>query len=123
LTTLGGTSATFRGSVIPYATDLKMTLLGVDPETVKTFGVVSEETAAAMARGAREALDVEVAVAVTGSAGPEPMEKPVGTMIVAVATPTVEIVKTFMMPGDRERVRAYTATAALHLVRTALDRS
>jgi PncC family amidohydrolase len=100
-----------------------MTLLGVDPETVKTFGVVSEETAAAMARGAREALDVEVAVAVTGSAGPEPMEKPVGTMIVAVATPTVEIVKTFMMPGDRERVRAYTATAALHLVRTALDRS
>jgi nicotinamide mononucleotide (NMN) deamidase PncC len=51
------------------------------------------------------------------------MEKPVGTMIVAVATPTVEIVKTFMMPGDRERVRAYTATAALHLVRTALDRS
>lgn len=123
LTTIGGTSATFRGSVIPYATDLKTSLLDVDPEIIEEFGVVSEETAAAMARGARDRLDVEVAVAVTGSAGPEAMEKPVGTMIVAVATPTVEIVKTFMMPGDRERVRAYTATAALHLVRTALERS
>jgi nicotinamide-nucleotide amidase len=109
--------------VIPYATDLKTSLLDVDIETIEKFGVLSEETAAAMARGARDRLDVEVAVAVTGSAGPEAMEKPVGTMIVAVATPTVEIVKTFMMPGDRERVRAYTATAALHLVRTALDRS
>ncbi len=123
LTMLGGTSATFRGSIVAYATDLKQSLLGIDDALIDRFGVVSEETAAAMARGAREVLDVEVAVAVTGSAGPEPMEKPVGTMIVAVATPTVEIVKTFVMPGDRERVRAYTATAALHLVRTALERS
>jgi hypothetical protein len=42
-------------------------------------------------------------------------------MIVAVATPKIEMVKTYMMPGDRERIRAYTATAALHLVRSALD--
>lgn len=123
LTMIGGTSATFRGSIVAYATDLKKSLLDVDEEFIEEFGVVSEETASAMARGARLALDVEVAVAVTGSAGPEPMEKPVGTMIVAVATPTVEIVKTFVMPGDRERVRAYTSTAALHLVRTALARS
>ena len=120
---IGGTSATFRGSIVAYATDLKTSLLGVDASTIVDFGVVSEETATAMVRGARRALDVDVAVAVTGSAGPEPMEKPVGTMIVAVATPTVELVRTFAMPGDRERVRTYTATAALHLVRTALDRS
>lgn len=123
LTRIGGTSATFRGSIVAYATDLKTGLLGVAPDLIEHHGVVSEETAAAMAQGARETLGVEVAVAVTGSAGPEAMEKPVGTMIVAVATPTVEIVKTFVMPGDRERVRAYTATAALHLVRTALERS
>ncbi len=123
LTMIGGTSATFRGSIVAYATDLKTSLLGVDASTIVDFGVVSEETATAMVRGARRALDVDVAVAVTGSAGPEPMEKPVGTMIVAVATPTVELVRTFAMPGDRERVRTYTATAALHLVRTALDRS
>ena len=123
LTMIGGTSATFRGSIVAYATDLKSSLLDVDASVITDFGVVSEETATAMVRGARDALDVDVAVAVTGSAGPEPMEKPVGTMIVAVATPTVELVKTFTMPGDRERVRTYTATAALHLVRTALDRS
>ena len=121
LTHLGGTSATFRGSIVAYAQDLKETILGVDPGVIDQFGVVSEETAAAMATGARGILGVDIAVAVTGSAGPEPMEQPVGTMIVAVSTPTDDFVKTFVMPGDRERIRAYTATAALHMVRTALD--
>jgi len=121
LTMLGGTSATFRGSVVAYATDLKTSMLGVDDEVVATFGVVSEQTALAMAQGARAVLGVDVAVAVTGSAGPEAMEQPVGTMIVAVATPEGDLVRIFQMPGDRERIRAYTATAALHLVRTALD--
>jgi nicotinamide-nucleotide amidase len=123
LTMLGGTSATFRGSLVAYATDLKLSVLGVDPKVIADNGVVSEETAASMARGARGVLGVDVSVAVTGSAGPAPLEQPVGTMIVAVATPTTELVKTFMMPGDRERIRAYTATAALHLVRSALETS
>ncbi len=123
LTMLGGTSATFRGSVVAYARDLKVGILGVDPSIIDDHGVVSEETAAAMARGACDVLGVDVSVAVTGSAGPEPLEQPVGTMIVAVATPTTELVKTYIMPGDRERIRAYTATAALHLVRSALERS
>ncbi|MDA2978687.1 MAG: competence/damage-inducible protein A [Actinomycetota bacterium] len=121
LTHIGGTSATFRGSIVAYAQDLKETILGVDPKIIDQYGVVSEETAAAMATGARGVLGVDIAVAVTGSAGPEPMEQPVGTMIVAVSTPTDDFVKTFVMPGDRERIRAYTATAALHMVRTALD--
>lgn len=123
LTMLGGASATFRGSIVAYAADLKVSILGVDPSTIEEHGVVSEETASAMARGALGALGVDVSVAVTGSAGPEPLDRPVGTMIVAVVTPTVELVKTFKMPGDRERIRAYTATAALHLVRSALERS
>lgn len=123
LTMLGGTSATFRGSIVAYATDLKETVLGVDPSAIAEHGVVSEETAASMARGARRVLGVDVSVAVTGSAGPQPLEQPVGTMIVAVATPSLELVKTYNMPGDRERIRAYTATAALHLVRSALERS
>ena len=123
LTMLGGTSATFRGSIVAYATDLKQSVLAVDPEVIAEHGVVSEETAALMARGARGVLGVDVSVAVTGSAGPDPLEKPVGTMIVAVVTPSIELVKTFAMPGDRERIRAYTATAALHLVRSALERS
>jgi nicotinamide-nucleotide amidase len=116
LTNLPGASATFRGSVVAYASDLKTSILGVPDETIDEHGVVSEATAEAMASGARSVLGVDVAVAVTGSAGPEPLEQPVGTMIVAVATPTNATVTTLHLPGDRERVRAYTATAALHLV-------
>lgn len=121
LTMIGGSSATFRGSIVAYATDLKTAILGVPSTLIKKYGVVSEETAVAMAKGARGVLGTDVAVAVTGSAGPEPMEQPIGTMIVAVATPTTEHVRTFTMPGDRERIRAYTSTAALHMVRSALD--
>lgn len=121
LTMLGGTSATFRGSIVAYATDLKSGILGVDPSVIAEHGVVSEKTAAAMAVGAQRTLGVDVAVAVTGSAGPEPMEQPVGTMIVAVATPIGTTVRTFKMPGDRERIRTYTATAALHMVRASLN--
>jgi nicotinamide-nucleotide amidase len=120
LTSLPGASATFRGSVVAYASDLKASILGVPVETINVHGVVSEATAKAMADGARTVLGVDVAVAVTGSAGPEPLEQPVGTMIVAVATPNTSTVRTLHMPGDRERVRAYTATAALHLVRRAI---
>lgn len=120
LTSLPGASATFRGSVVAYASDLKHSILGVSASTLTDHGVVSEATAEAMAHGARSVLGVDVAVAVTGSAGPEPLEQPVGTMIIAVVTPTRSTVRTLHMPGDRERVRSYTATAALHLVRRAI---
>jgi nicotinamide-nucleotide amidase len=120
LTSLPGASATFRGSVVAYASDLKSSILGVPSETIANHGVVSEPTAEAMVAGARRVLGVDVAVAVTGSAGPEPLEQPVGTMIVAVSTPHASTIRTLHLPGDRERVRAYTATAALHLVRRAI---
>jgi nicotinamide-nucleotide amidase len=122
LTSLPGASETFRGSVVAYASDLKSSILGVADATLDDHGVVSEATAQEMADGARSVLGVDVAVAVTGSAGPEPLEQPVGTMIVAVSTPNSSTVTTLHLPGDRERVRTYTATAALHLVlRTILD--
>lgn len=120
LTSLPGASETFRGSVVAYASDLKHSILGVPESTISDHGVVSEATAMAMAEGARTVLGVDVAVAVTGSAGPEPLEQPVGTMIIAVVTPDNSKVRTAHMPGDRERVRAYTATAALHLVHRAV---
>ncbi|MEE8456491.1 MAG: competence/damage-inducible protein A [Acidimicrobiia bacterium] len=123
LTSLPGASETFRGSVVAYASDLKLSILGVPADTIEEHGVVSEATAEAMAQGALSVLDVDVAVAVTGSAGPEPLEQPVGTMIVAVATPVCSKVRTLHMPGDRERIRAYTATAALHLVLRAIQQT
>lgn len=107
----------FRGAVVTYATDLKTRLLGI---ASFESGVVSEKTAMAMAASVRERLGVDVGVGVVGSAGPEPQEKPVGTMIVAVVTPEGSGVRTMRMPGDRERVRTYATTAALHLIRLAV---
>ncbi|MGI9666485.1 MAG: competence/damage-inducible protein A [Acidimicrobiia bacterium] len=120
LTSIPGSSETFRGSIGAYAPDVKKSVLGVSEETIEEFGVVSEETALEMARGARRVLNVDVAVSVTGSAGPDPLEQKTGTMCVAVVTPIGERARTFRMPGDRERVRTYTATAALHQVRIAM---
>lgn len=120
LTSVPGSSETFRGSIGAYAPDVKTSLLGVPASLMADKGIVSEDTALAMARGARDRLDTDVAVAVTGSAGPEALEVEAGTMCVAVVTPQGERSRTFKMPGDRERVRTYTATAALHQIRFAL---
>lgn len=117
LTSTPGSSSFYRGSVVTYATDLKTSLLGVEDLSA---GVVSETTALAMADGARKTLNVDVAVAVSGSAGPEPLEQPVGTMVMAVATPEGARSRTVKFPGDRERVRVYSVTTALHLVRLAV---
>ena len=116
LTALPGSSAVMKGGLVAYHPELKQRLLGVsDVEEV-----VNEETAMAMAGGARELLQVDVAVAVTGSAGPEALEKPAGTVIVAVATPDQVRGREIRFTGDRERVRTYGTTAALHLTRLAL---
>jgi nicotinamide-nucleotide amidase len=120
LASLPGSSDRFRGSIVAYASDLKTSLLGVPEAVIDEHGVVSEETALAMARGATVALGCDVAVSVTGVAGPDPLDAAIGTMCVAVVTPHTERVRTFRMPGDRERVRTYTATAALHQIRIAL---
>lgn len=121
LTSVPGSSATFRGSVGAYAPDIKTDLLGVAPSLMRDKGIVSEDTALAMAHGVRTRLSADVGVAVTGSAGPAPLEVEAGTMCVAVVTPTAARSRTFKMPGDRERIRTYTATAALHMVRLVLS--
>lgn len=119
LTSVPGASATFRGSVVSYAADLKASLLGV-PEAVLAGGVVSEATAEAMASGARSVLGVDVAVAVTGSAGPDPADRPVGTVVVAAETPQASAVRTFRFAGSRDDVRDFAVTAALHVCRRVL---
>lgn len=120
VTSVPGASEVFRGSVVSYATDVKTSVLGVPGATIQEHGVVSEPTALAMAAGAGERLASDVAVAVTGSAGPDPQERPVGTMIVAVRTPEGARARTLRMPGDRERIRTFTVTAALQLTRLAV---
>jgi len=120
LTGVPGASTVFVGSVVAYGEAQKTALLGVAPDLMEEHGVVGPETALAMAAGAARALDAEVVVAVTGSAGPTPLESPAGTMVVAVHTPEEARARRFRMPGDRERVRTFTATAALQSLRLAL---
>ena len=116
LTSVPGSSAVVRGGLVAYQSDLKQTLLGVSDVST----VVDEQTAREMALGVRSLLDADVGIAVTGSAGPDPMEQPAGTVVVAVSTPEDTRARTARMPGDRERVRTYATTTAVHLARLAV---
>jgi nicotinamide-nucleotide amidase len=123
ITSVPGASRVFVGSVVAYATDVKTAVLGVPEHVVRDSGLVSEATAMAMAEGAARVLGAEVAVSVTGSAGPDVQEQPAGTMVIGVHTPEDSAARSFRLPGDRERVRTYAGTAALQLVRLAVEGS
>ena len=117
LTSEPGSSEFMMGGLIAYDGELKGRLLGVSD----TDNVVDTETAIEMARGGRELLGADVVVAVTGEAGPRPKEKPAGTVVIAVATPEDARASELRMPGDRERVRSYATTSALHHIRLAVS--
>jgi nicotinamide-nucleotide amidase len=120
LTGVPGASDVFVGSIVSYAVRAKTALLGVDPKLIAAHGQVSAEVAAAMAEGAAERLGADAVVSVTGSAGPEPLDLPPGTVVIGVRTPEGSRTRTLYLPGDRERVRAYATTAALHHLRLGL---
>lgn len=88
LTEIAGSSDVLEASFVTYSNDSKMTLLGVSQDVLETFGAVSIAVAWAMARGALERTDADVAVAITGIAGPDggTEKKPVGTVVFACAT-------------------------------------
>jgi nicotinamide-nucleotide amidase len=121
ITAVPGVSATFRGGVIAYATDLKAELLGVDAALLARRGPVDPDVAVAMAAGVRERLGATWGLATTGVAGPDPQDghRP-GAVHVALAGPAGDRVETLALDGDRAAVRAAAATAALALLRTAL---
>ncbi len=122
ITSVPGASRTFVGSIVSYRGAIKVGVLGVSDDAMAA-GVVTEAVAIEMAAGARTALGTDVALAVTGSAGPEPLERPVGTVVIAVETPEGARARTLRLPGDRERIRVYAATAALHHGRLAVTGS
>ena len=116
-----GSSATYRGGLVVYATDLKGSLAGVPEALLASHGAVSAETAEALAAGARTRLGATWGIGVTGVAGPSEQEgKPVGTVHVALAGPAGIQLRTVRLPGDRDRVRLLTVTTALDLLRRAL---
>ena len=119
LTSVPGSSDVFLGGVVSYANEVKSSALGVPAEVLESFGAVSAETAAAMASGARERLGADLAVSVTGIAGPGggSAEKPVGLVYLHASGVGADRAADFVAPGDRETVRTRAAVAALHLVR------
>jgi competence/damage-inducible protein CinA-like protein len=123
LTDVPGSSDVFVGSVVSYSNAVKMETLGVPAEVLERHGAVSEETAAAMAAGARMALGADVALAVTGVAGPEggSEEKPVGLVYLHAEAPSGSAGRRVVLPGDREAVRARATTLALHVLRQLLS--
>jgi competence/damage-inducible protein CinA-like protein len=119
LTSVPGSSESFLGAIVSYANEVKAAQLGVPEALLAEHGAVSPEVAAAMARGARERLGADVAVSVTGIAGPDggTEEKPVGLVYLHASGPMGERGLEFNFPGDRETIRARSTVAALHLVR------
>lgn len=117
LTAVPGASAVCRGGVVAYATEVKVAVLGVPPQVVEAHGVVSAECAAAMARGARQLLASDLAVATTGVAGPDRQEgHRVGTVFVAVSGVRGEVVRPLVLHGGRAEVQQQTVEGALALL-------
>jgi nicotinamide-nucleotide amidase len=111
-----GASAVLRGGVVAYATQLKATLLGVDPALLARVGAVDPDVALQMAQGVRGRLGTDVGLATTGVAGPEPQDgHPPGEAHVAVAAPVGVHVRSLRLDGARPAVRAAACRAVLDL--------
>jgi nicotinamide-nucleotide amidase len=123
LTELPGSSAVMRGGLVVYSNEAKSALAHVDPRLISVCGAVSEEVAVALADGAREALDADVGVGVTGIAGPDggSEDKPVGLVWLSVShRDGRRLTRRVNLPGGRADVRDRATTVALHLVRRLL---
>ena len=125
LTSVPGSSEVFLGAVVAYADEVKARELDVPSEVLERHGSVSAEAAAAMAAGARARLGADVAVSVTGVAGPGggTPEKPVGLVYLHAESPDGSLARRLDFPGDRQAIRSRSAVAALHLVRMLLTQS
>jgi nicotinamide-nucleotide amidase len=122
ITSVPGASDYFRGGILAYTDEMKIKLLGVDPEILREHTSVSEAAAKAMAAGARERTGSTYALSVTGYAGPEggTEQNPAGTIFVGVAAPDAVIAKRYRFAADRDRVRALAVIWALDLLRCRL---
>jgi nicotinamide-nucleotide amidase len=125
LTAIPGSTDVVAGGIVAYANEVKVEQLGVPAELIEQHGAVSAEVAEAMAVGARERLGVDVAVSVTGVAGPGggSEEKPVGLVYFHAVTPDASKGGSFSFPGDRDSIRRRAVVGSLHLVRRLLEQN
>ncbi len=118
ITNVPGSSEYFRGGVVAYAYEAKVALLKVSWDTLRAYGAVSQETVIEMARGARMALGADVAVSVSGIAGPGGgmPDKLVGTTWIGLSTTEGDWARNFVWDGDRSQNKILSAEAALQLL-------
>lgn len=123
LTAIPGSSDVVRGGVIAYSNAVKRSMLGVSDAMLAEHGAVSEQVARAMATGVRRALDADVALAITGVAGPGggSTEKPIGTVWIALDLQGSTEAVLLRLWGDRQEIRQRSAQGALNLLRCALE--
>lgn len=121
ITAIPGSSAVFAGGVISYANEVKCDVLGVKASTLETVGAVSSETAAQMAEGVRKLLKVDIAVSLTGIAGPDggSEEKPVGLVWFGLSTAQGTRTEKAIFRGDREKIRESAIVHALGMLTVA----
>jgi len=119
ITSIPGSSAYYKGSIIAYDNDVKEQMLGLTPEIIQESGAVSEEVVTEMAVGAQAHLNVDYVIAVSGIAGPDggTEEKPTGTVWIAIATPDEVYSRQYLFGDSRERNIRRTALQALNLLR------
>ena len=118
ITAVPGSSAVFAGGVISYSNDVKRDVLGVSADILQNVGAVSAETAAQMAEGVRRLLKTDLAVSLTGIAGPDggSEEKPVGLVWFGLATKDGVRTEKCIFRGDRAKVREQAITHALGML-------
>ena len=119
LTRLPGSSAYFKGAVIAYANETKENSLGVQPQTIATYGTVSQQVVEEMAANVKQLLKTDYAISASGVAGPDggTPETPVGTVWIGIATPSRVVAQKFQFGGNREQNIQLTADTALNLLR------
>ena len=123
LTDRGGSSEYFAGGVVAYSNEAKVSLVGVDPDLIESYGAVSEQVADALADGAIARFDADFGIGITGVAGPGggSEEKPVGLVCFSVAgRDGARITRSVRLPGSRSDVRDRSTTVTMHLLRRLL---
>jgi len=124
ITNVPGSSDYFKGSVVAYSNEVKITLLGVKKATIENYGAVSEQTALEMAQGGRKLMDVDICVSDTGIAGPsgDTPEKPVGLFYLGLAAKDERLSQKHIFQGNREGNKRDAAEAVLNMLKQYLLR-
>ncbi len=125
ITAVPGSSGWFKGGIVAYANELKVALLGVSERTLELHGAVSTETALEMAEGARRATGADVAIAITGIAGPTGASpgKPVGTVFVAITDGERMKAERLLFQGSRREIREKAVLKAIDIVEEFVESS